>query len=134
MNYARGAAEVKRIETICRIFISEREVRLWMSGAILEDLAVFHHELHILQGLDVTQGISVHGDDVGKCPGGDHTDLAFHLEHHGGARSGALNRVHGRHSERDHAREFLRDRLRPRNSAHVGAEDDFHARLQRLLE
>src|SRR4029077_10951623 len=41
---------------------------------------------------------------------------------------------HGRHAELGHAGKFLRPRFRPWHTADVGAENDFHFRLQGLLE
>src|SRR5580700_3416068 len=100
----------------------------------LEDLAVFHYELHILQCFDVMQRIAADRNYVGKRPRRNHSDLALHLEHGRGPGGCALDRVHWLHAQIRHAPELLRDRLAPWNSAHVGAEDDLHSRLKRLLE
>src|SRR2546427_6249682 len=101
---------------------------------LLEHLAVLHHELHVFERLYVTQRVAAHGNDVGVRSGRNHADLSLHIEHLGSARSGALDGVHGRHAELHHAQKFLRHGLGPGNPAHVGAEDDFHPRLHRLLE
>src|ERR1700730_2644641 len=99
-----------------------------------KDCSVLHDKLHALEHLDVAQRVSIHRDDVGISARSHHSDLSLHIEHHGRAGRGTLNRIHRLHTEFHHAREFLGNRLGPRNSAHVGAEDDFHPTFQRLLE
>src|SRR5713226_1397286 len=63
--------------------------------SLLGDLAVFHHELHVFQNLYVPKRVAAHGDDVGIRSGRNHADLSLHVEHLGGSRSCALDRVHG---------------------------------------
>src|SRR5215470_840588 len=99
-----------------------------------KDFAVFHDELHALENPDVAEGIVVHGDYIGESTGRDHTDLAFPVEHHGGAGGCALNRVHRRHAEFDHTGKFLGDGLAPGNPTHVGSEDNLDSRLERFLK
>src|ERR1700733_3289646 len=100
----------------------------------LEDLAVFHYELHILQCFDVMQRIAADRNYVGKRPWRNHSDLAFHFEHGGGPRGCALDSVHWLHAQIHHARKLLCDRLAPWNSTHVCAEHDLHSTLECLLE
>src|SRR5580692_5156677 len=83
----------------------------------LEDLAVFHHELHILQYFDVMQRIAADRNYVGKRPWRNHSDLALHLEHGRGPGGCALDGVHWLHAKIRHARKLLGDRLAPWNSA-----------------
>src|ERR1700730_13409083 len=92
-----------------------------------KNLPILHHELYALHRLDVAQRIPADRGNIGKCSGSYDADLALHLEHHGRPRSSRLNRIHGRHAELHHARKFLRNGLGPRDSAHVGAEDDLHS-------
>ena len=97
-------------------------------------LFLVHDELHILENLDVAQGIAGQGDDVGVSSGRDHSELSLHIEKFGRAGGGALDGVHRAHAEADHARELLRDGLGPGDAAHVGTISDFDAGLQSLLE
>src|SRR6266852_8069866 len=94
------------------------------SQSPLEDLAVFHHELHIFQCFDVMQRIAVDGNNVRERPRCQHPDLSLHVEHDRGARGRALDGLHRRHAEFRHPRELLRDGLGPWNPAHIGAEGD----------
>src|SRR6267142_255447 len=64
-----------------------------------KDLPVLHHEPNVLQYLNVVQWVATDGDNIGKRARSDHADLTLHVEHHSGARSGALNRIHRRHAE-----------------------------------
>src|SRR5207302_6100047 len=73
----------------------------------LEDLAVFHHELHIFQCFDVMQRIAVDGNNVCERPWREHADLSLHIEHHCGARGGALDGFHRRHAKLCHPRKLL---------------------------
>lgn len=52
---------------------------------LLEYLAVFHHELHVAQLLDVLQGIAGDSNDVSISSGCDDADLSGHVEHVCGA-------------------------------------------------
>src|ERR1035437_1603614 len=137
-HYARSEALVKGI---CEKIFRWRTTRMGSPHPTTvitllrpKDLPVFHHKLHTLEHLNVAQRVATHRDDVGERAGSYHADLALHIEHHGRAGSSALDRIHRLHAEFHHARKFLRDRLGPRDSAHVGAEHDLHSRLQRLFE
>src|SRR5580704_4855134 len=101
---------------------------------VLEDLAIFHHELNVSQFLNVLERVAGDGDDVGEGAGSDHADLPGQVEHLGGAQSRAADDVHGRHAEFDHVGEFLSDRFGPRDASHVGAEDDLHSGFDGLAE
>src|SRR5208282_689691 len=61
------------------------------SAFALEDLAVFHHELHIFQGFDVLQRIATYRDDVGKGSRRNNAESPVHFEHCGGRGGCALN-------------------------------------------
>src|SRR5215472_13888361 len=131
-HYARGDLVVKRNRMKApKYFRSSGSPRalLWLSLLYLENLPVFHDERNVLQPLDVVQWIAADRNDVGIGSRRNHPDLPFHVEHDRGARGGAVNCVHRLHAEVDHAREFLRDGLAPRDAAHVGAKHDLHPRL-----
>src|SRR5581483_2815016 len=96
----------------------------------LEHLPVFHHKLHVAQSLDIGQRISGNGDDVGVGARRYHSDLALRFEHLRRARGRASDHVHWRHAQLYHAGKLLSDRLGPRDSADVGAEDNLHPGFQ----
>src|ERR1700739_2733906 len=110
-HYDRGTWEVKK----------NRGSRSTISF-VPENLAVLHDKTHVLQEPDVLQGIAADRDDIRVGSGCNGAELTFLVEHDSRARSCALDCVHGRHSELNHAREFLRDRFGPGNSSHVSAE------------
>ena len=61
-------------------------------------------------------------------------EFSFHFQHLGGARRRRLDGRHRGHAERHHAPKFLGDGFRPRNAAHVRAENNFEASLDCLPE
>jgi hypothetical protein len=52
---------------------------------VFEDTAVFHHECHRSQRIDVAQRIAGNRHDVGVGSRRQYPDLACHIEHVGGA-------------------------------------------------
>ena len=44
-------------------------------------LPILHHEIHILQQLDIPQWVTVNCDYIRECSRRNHSDLAFHVEH-----------------------------------------------------
>ena len=73
-------------------------------------------------------------DYVGKRPGRHDPDFALLIEHDRSAGSCTLNGIHRLHAELCHSHELIGDRLGPRNTAHIGAEHDFHAGFESFLE
>ena len=102
--------------------------------SLLKTLPSFITNCTFSSALMSCSGIAVDRDHVGKGSRSNHADLSLHVEHRSRPRGCALNSVHRLHAELHHARELLRDGLGPGNSAHVGAEDDLHSRLERFLE
>jgi hypothetical protein len=41
---------------------------------LLVDPALFHHEVNVLQFVDIGQWIAAHGDDIRRFAGGDGTE------------------------------------------------------------
>src|SRR5437667_4665955 len=80
---------------------------------IAKNLAVFHYEQHVSQNLDIAERVTTHCDDIGERSGYDYPKFSFHIEHDGGTGRRALYRLHRRHTQLDHAGEFLGDRLGP---------------------
>src|SRR5207249_9166224 len=101
---------------------------------VLEDRPVVHHKLYVLQFAHVLQRIPRDGNDFGVCPGSNRPDLPFPIQHLRRPRGRRLNRVHRRHAHLHHPLELLRNRLGPRNAAHVRPKDNLQARFQRSEE
>src|SRR6266568_5165854 len=137
-HYARSEALVKGI---CEKIFCERTApdgQPYRTTVITllrpKDLSVLHDKLDVLEDLDVVQRIATHRDDVSKTARSHQADLAFHIEHYRRAGRGTLNRIHRLHAEFHHARKFLRYRLGPGDSSHVGAEHDLYSHPERFLE
>src|SRR5882762_8982911 len=91
----------------------EEDMRFSLSRSILrtlENSAVFHYELHILQYFNVAQRISTHRNNIRIRPRRKHSDLSFSVEHDGRPRGCALNGIHRLHAKFRHARELRSDR------------------------
>src|SRR6266536_4175758 len=104
------------------------------SKIVLEHLAILHHKTHMLENLDVRQRVARYSHYIRISAWRAHAAPSFHLQQFRGPRSCALNSLNRRHAKFHHAREFLRDRLRPRNSSHVGPKGNLHSRLQCLAK
>jgi len=64
----------------CGLFSLNSPLR-FLAAFALEDLAVFHHELHASQGFDILQRIAAHRDDVGKGSGRNDAEFPIHVQH-----------------------------------------------------
>src|SRR3984885_7249383 len=100
---SRKLKEIQQIFTCpghrwsCRLLPLTSPLRLRAAFA-LEDPAVLHHELHILQGFNILQRIAADRDDVGKSSGRYHADLPLHLQHRSWARGCTLYGFHRWHA------------------------------------
>ena len=63
---------------------------------VLDELAVFHHEVDVAQGLDVLQGVFRRGDDVGLQPRSDGSALVLNLHQLGRVGGHAFQNLCGR--------------------------------------
>src|ERR1035437_1863957 len=104
------------------------------SKVVLEYLAILHHKTDILKNLDIRQGVARNRDHIRVRARRDHAESSFHLQQFRGPRSRALDRLHRRHAQINHARELLRDRLGPRHAPNVSPESDLDSRLQSLAK
>src|ERR1035437_5010214 len=104
------------------------------SKVVPEYLAILHHKTDILKNLDIRQGVARNRDHIRVRARRDHTESSFHLQQFRGPRSRALDRLHRRHAQINHARELLRDRLGPRHAPNVSPESDLDSRLQSLAK
>ena len=93
-----------------------------------------HYKGDLAQRGNVLERVPRDGDDVGIRAGSKDADFPLHIQHFSGARCCGFNRVHCRHAESHHSREFLSDRLGPRNSADIGAKNNFHVRGHGFFE
>src|SRR5215472_13286111 len=129
-------ARIRSPEAQTYIGVTPQRLRThaFKSDSVTKHVAVLHDETHVLDGIDVRDGIAGNRHNVGVSAGSDDSEFAFLIQQLGSARSCRLDGLHRRHAKFHHVVEFLGDRLRPGNSAHVGAERNLDSGLQRLLE
>src|SRR5713226_8108103 len=72
------------------------------------DLTTFHHESDVLENCDVSNGVTVDGDDVGEVAGLDCTHAVRPTEQVCCVDRSRLDRLHRRQSELYHHPEFAR--------------------------
>src|SRR6266436_2164204 len=117
---------------------------MWLLLTDLEDFAILHHEVNVLQRGDVLERVGRDRDQIGEPARRNRAHvaaLAIHrlwraerVQHRRGDAGGGLDRRHRRHSVPHHERQLLRLVLRPGIAAGIGAVSDAHAALERLRE
>src|SRR5438132_2752021 len=115
---------------------------MWFLLTDLEDFAILHHEVDVLQRGDVLERVGGDGDQVGEPARLDRAHVAAlairrlwrteRVEHCRGDAGGGVDGRHRRHPVPHHERQLLRLVLRPGIAAGIGAVSDAHAPPQRL--
>src|SRR5439155_17529545 len=76
---------------------------------IVDYLAAFHHPSNVLgHSRDIRERISIHGDDISVVAGRNGAEALLHAEHRRRIRRRRLQRLRGRHTERDELFELAR--------------------------
>ena len=93
------------------------------------DLALFHDEGDVLDGVDVGYGVGGQGDDVGVFAWRDAAEDFGFAEEVGGGGGGGLDGLHGGHAVLHHEGELV-DAAVVGADTGVGAEAEFYACMQ----
>ena len=93
---------------------------------LLNDLAAFDDDLHVLQQCDVVERVAGNRDQVTEAAGGERANIASHVHVFGGYRRRRLDSVHRRHAAANHDLE-LAAVVSVRRDAGIGAVENRHA-------